>query len=64
MIITEFSPNKPESDQENKTHKIFWHTEIQMDHSIQARRPDLVLINEKKMTIEWILQSLQTTKWS
>ena len=34
--------------QENKTHKILWDFEIQMNHLIIARRPDLVIINKKR----------------
>ena len=39
--------HKPESVVENKTHKILWNFEIQTDHQIPARRPDLV-INKKR----------------
>ena len=42
--------HKPESVLENETHKILWDFEIQTDHLITARRPDLVLINKKKRT--------------
>ena len=28
--------------------KVLWDFEIQMDHFIPARRPDLMLINQKK----------------
>ena len=38
---------KPESVLENETHKILWNFEIQTDHLILARKPDLV-INLKK----------------
>ena len=41
---------KPESVQENETQKILRDFEIQMDHFIQFRKPDLVLINKKKRT--------------
>ena len=37
-----------ESIQENKMHKILWDFEIQTDHLILARRPDLVIVNKKK----------------
>ena len=36
--------HKPESSQENETHKILWDFEIESDPPISARRPDLVLI--------------------
>ena len=38
----------PESVQENETNKFFWDFEIQTDHLISARRPDLVIINKNK----------------
>ena len=38
----------PESVLENVTHKILWDFEIQTDHLISARRPNLVIINKKK----------------
>ena len=34
--------------QENDTHKLLWDFNIQMDHLIRARRPDLIIINNKK----------------
>ena len=40
--------HKPESVLENEIHKILWDFEIQTDHLILARRPDLQLINKKK----------------
>ena len=33
---------KPESVLGNETHKILWDSQIQMDHLIKARRPNLV----------------------
>ena len=41
---------KPESVLENETHKILWDFEMQTDNPIPARRPDLLLINKKKIT--------------
>ena len=35
----------PESDLENKVHKMFYHFEIQTEHLISARRTDLVIDN-------------------
>ena len=40
--------HKSESVQENETHKIVWDFEIQIDHLIPARRPDIVLVRKKK----------------
>ena len=42
--------HKPETVLENDTYKTIWDFEIQMDHLIQARRPDLLLSNKKKRT--------------
>ena len=33
---------------ENDTHKLQWDFNIQTDHLISARRPDLIIINKKK----------------
>ena len=33
---------------ENDTHKLLWDFDIQMDHLISTRRPDLKIINKKK----------------
>ena len=33
---------------ETDTHKLLWDFDIQMDHLISARRPDLIIINKKK----------------
>ena len=32
----------------NDTHKLLWEFNIQTDHLIPARRPDLIIINKKK----------------
>ena len=33
---------------ENDTHKLLWDFNIQTDHLISARRPDLIIINKKR----------------
>ena len=33
---------------ENDTHKLLWDFNIQTDHLIPARRPDLIMINQRK----------------
>ena len=33
---------------ENATRKLLWDFNIQTDHQIPARRPDLIIINKKK----------------
>ena len=36
---------------ENDSHKLLWDFDIQTDHLIPARRPDLIIINNKKKRI-------------
>ena len=38
---------EPESVLENKDYKILWDFSIQIDHIIEARRPDLVVVDKK-----------------
>ena len=38
----------PETVQEIYTRKLLWDFDIQTDHLILARRPDLIIINKKK----------------
>ena len=40
--------HNPASVLENNTHKLLWDFDIQTDHLISARRPDLLIINNKK----------------
>ena len=42
---------------ENDTHKLLWDFNIQTDHLISARRPDLITINKKKKRICKIFDS-------
>ena len=49
----------PASVLENDTHKLLWDFEIQTDHLISARRPDLIKINNKKRELAK-LQTLLT----
>ena len=42
--------HNPKYDMKNETHKLLWDFEIQTDHLISARRPNLVLVNKKKAT--------------
>ena len=37
--------HNPAPVQENDTHKLLWDFNIQTDHLIPARRPDLIIIN-------------------
>ena len=40
--------HNPEPILENYTHKLLWDFDMQTDHLIPARRPDLIIINKKK----------------
>ena len=40
--------DNPAPVQENDTHKLLWDFNIQTDHLIPARRPDLIIIDKKK----------------
>ena len=40
--------HNPASVQENDSHKLHWDFEIQTDHLIAARRPDLIIIRKKR----------------
>ena len=40
--------HNPPAFLENDTYKLVWDSEIEMDHLISARRPDLIIINKKK----------------
>ena len=40
--------HKPKFVFENERHKILWDFEMQMDHPIQVRRPDLVFKRKKR----------------
>ena len=40
--------HKPASVLENDTHKLLWDFDIQTDPLISARRPDFMMINQKK----------------
>ena len=44
--------HNPESILENEMHKILWDFEIQTDHLISARRPDLVSQQKKRELAE------------
>ena len=43
--------HKPESVQENETHEILWDYEIEKNHSILTKRPNLISINKKKRIV-------------
>ena len=40
--------HNPTPVQENDSHKLLWDFNIQTDHLIPARRPDLIIIDKRK----------------
>ena len=54
--------HNPAPVQENDTHKLLWDFDIQTDHLIPARRPDLIMINKKRKfaTLSTLLSRLTT----
>ena len=46
-----YMPN-PEYILENRIHKVLWDFEVQTDHLISARWPDLVIVNKRKRTCQ------------
>ena len=44
--------HNPESVLENETHKLVWDFDIQTDHLISARRPDLIIINNNNNKVK------------
>ena len=57
--------HNPEHFLENETHKLFCDLDIQTDHLISARRPDLIIIKKKKKRKKENLQNcrLCSTGW-
>ena len=47
---------------ENDTRKLLWDFDIQTDHLISARRPELIIINNKKKRKSAKLSTLLTTE--
>ena len=43
-------------------HKLLWGFEIQTDHPISARRPDLIMINKKKRTCRIVYFAVHRVK--
>ena len=50
--MNEWYIHNPESVLENETHKILWDFELQTDHLIKTRRPELVTVNKKREPAE------------
>ena len=43
--------HSPEPVQKNETHKLIWDFEIQTDHLILARQPNLAIVKKKKKNL-------------
>ena len=54
--------HKPESVLENETHKLPWDLEIQMDRLISAGRTELIIINNKKRTVDFAVSANHRVK--
>ena len=51
LLVWKFPKEKDHNnDNNNETHKILWDFEIEADHLISARRPDLMIVNKEKKT--------------
>ena len=48
IIIIKWYIHNPAAVLENDLHKLLWDFNIQTDHLIPARRPDLIIINKRK----------------
>ena len=51
-MMSKWYSHKPESDLEKETYKILRDYQIQTNHQIAARRPDLALVSKKERTQE------------
>ena len=49
---TKWYMHKPAPVLENDNHKLLWDFNIQTDHLIPARRPNLIIINNKKENLQ------------
>ena len=44
--------HKPESFLENEKSQLLWDFEVQTDHHIEARRPDLIIVDKERNTCQ------------
>ena len=59
--------HRPEAVLENDTHRLLWDFDVQTNHLISARRPDLIIISKEKKKREFaklstLLSRLTTLK--
>ena len=52
--VDKWFEHQPETVLENNDYKLLWDYNIQTDHQIIARRPDLVVINKQEQTYQVI----------
>ena len=52
--------HNPKSELENEMHQILLHFEIEMDHLILVRRPDLMIVQTKKRTWRIVYLAIST----
>ena len=54
--------HNPASVPENDRHKLLWDFNIQMDHLISDRRPDLIITKKRELAKLWTLLFWLTTE--
>ena len=52
QVTDKWYTHETESVVENDYYKILWDFDVQTDHEISARRPDLIIINKEKKTCQ------------
>ena len=52
--VDKWYEHQPETVLENNDYKLLWDNNIQTDHQISARKPDLVVINKQEQTCQVI----------
>ena len=55
--------HNPAAVLENNTHKLQWDFDIQTDHRISARRPDLIIIKKKKWNCKIVDFAVSADPW-
>ena len=55
--------HNPEYVLENGTYKLFWDFEMQTDHQISVRRPDLIINKKKRELAELLSRRTREWKW-
>ena len=59
--------HNPESVLENEMHKLLWDFQIQADHLLSVKWPDLIIINKKKKTwrnVDFAVPADHRVKWT